>query len=127
MGIDCLESGRGQAFYLTKFMMPPLFILVRDLITSYLSIFDVSFDDKSTRYVAVGNIAIIEDYPSEPMLSLAGRYSKRWDNKDKKFIGKPIEKYPDDQVRCQDSQRTGMNFATKVWSAPLNSAFKAQK
>jgi hypothetical protein len=80
---------------LCKFMIPP-FILVHDLITSYLSIFDVRFDDKSIRYVAVGNIAIIEDDPSEPMLSLAGRYFKRWDKKNKKFISKIVEKYPDD-------------------------------
>jgi hypothetical protein len=82
---------------LYKFMMPPPpSILVRDLITSYLLIFDISVDDKSIRYVAVGNIAIIEDDLSEPTLSLAGRYFKRWDKKDKKFISKIVKKYPDD-------------------------------
>jgi F-box protein 21 len=56
-----------------------------------------SADDKSIRYVAQENIGLSQDAsPSVPLLELAGRYFKRWDEKAKVFVSNIRDEYPDD-------------------------------
>ena len=54
--------------------------------------------DNSVRYVAEENIELIgEDFqPSEAMLKLAGRYFKRWSEKNRDFVSNIRDEYPDD-------------------------------
>lgn len=53
-------------------------------------------DDKSVRYVAEENIETVEDEPSEVLMSLAGRYFKRWNGNAGKFVSNIRDEYPDD-------------------------------
>jgi len=72
MGVDNLDGGRYQCFYT---------ILV---------------DDKSSRYVAEENIDPVDDKPSAALMSIAGRYFRRWDPEMKRFISNIKDEYPDD-------------------------------
>ena len=48
------------------------------------------------RYVAEENIEMVEDEPSEVLMSLAGRYFKRWDRDVGGFVSNIKDEYPDD-------------------------------
>jgi F-box protein 21 len=54
--------------------------------------------DKSVRYVAAENISPCEPgtEPSEALLTLAGRYFKRWDGERGVFVSNVRDEYPDD-------------------------------
>jgi F-box protein 21 len=54
--------------------------------------------DKTTRYVAQQNILPIthDDEPSAALLSIAGRYFKRWDEERCIFVSNVKDEYPDD-------------------------------
>ncbi|KAG8169909.1 hypothetical protein KVR01_000654 [Diaporthe batatas] len=72
MQVDNLRRGRLQPFY------------------------NIVAEDKSQRYVAEENIVIDRERPSEKLLQLAGRYFKRWDDRECKFVSIIQEQYPDD-------------------------------
>ncbi|KAF2278336.1 YccV-like-domain-containing protein [Westerdykella ornata] len=74
MGVDRLQGGRNQSFY------------------------HVLVDDKTVRYVAEENIEPVEPgtEPSAAMLTLAGRYFKRWDRHNNIFVSNVRDEYPDD-------------------------------
>lgn len=52
--------------------------------------------DKTARYVAEENIELTSNFPSQPMMKLAGRYFKRWDSKIGRFVSNIRDEYPDD-------------------------------
>lgn len=72
MGVDDLARGRGQPFY------------------------NIVGDDRSSRYVAEENIELLEDRPEHELLRVAGRFFKRWDEAEKKFVSNVCDEYPDD-------------------------------
>ena len=76
MGVDGLAGGRGQVFY------------------------NVVSADETMRYVAEENInATIADdrfLPHENLMRMAGRWFKRWEVGQKKFVSNVRESYPDD-------------------------------
>ncbi|KAF2641490.1 YccV-like-domain-containing protein [Massarina eburnea CBS 473.64] len=74
MGVDRLDGGRTQSFY------------------------HVLVSDKSLRYVAEENIAMVPEWhePTDAILTLAGRHFKRWDGELRRFISNIKEEYPDD-------------------------------
>lgn len=72
MGVDRLSGGREQPFY------------------------KIIGDDRSSRYVAQENIEVLEDTPPQALLRLGGRFFKRWDKNEKKFISNIRDEYPDD-------------------------------
>ncbi|KAF2433823.1 YccV-like-domain-containing protein [Tothia fuscella] len=72
MGVDGLVKGRGQSFY------------------------HVLVDDKTSRYVAEENIGITDAEPSDALMSLAGRFFKRYDGVERRFVSNIKEDYPDD-------------------------------
>ncbi|KKY16325.1 putative f-box domain-containing protein [Diplodia seriata] len=73
MNIDGLPNGRNQAFY------------------------NVLCEDSSSRYVAEENIQVTADPPPEFLLNkLAGRYFRRWDTTESKFVSNIKDEYPDD-------------------------------
>ncbi|KAI9697505.1 MAG: hypothetical protein M1820_007771 [Bogoriella megaspora] len=72
MNVDSLPRGREQSFY------------------------HVVVSDKSTRYVAEENIRIDTGHPSRRLMTLAGRYFKRWDQEKGAFISNVRDEYPDD-------------------------------
>ncbi|POS73942.1 hypothetical protein DHEL01_v207662 [Diaporthe helianthi] len=72
MQVDNLRRGRLQPFY------------------------NIVAEDKSQRYVAEENIVIDRERPSVKLLQLAGRYFKRWDDRETKFVSIIKEQYPDD-------------------------------
>ncbi|KAK5126437.1 hypothetical protein LTR85_010673 [Meristemomyces frigidus] len=53
-------------------------------------------DDKSIRYVAEENITEVHEKPTEGLMSLAGRYFKRWDEAEGRFVSNMRDEYPDD-------------------------------
>lgn len=53
-------------------------------------------DDNSVRYVAEENIETVEVTVSDSLMSLAGRYFKRWDKSTSTFISNIKDQYPDD-------------------------------
>jgi F-box protein 21 len=53
-------------------------------------------EDKSTRYVAEENIEILHESPPVVLMEMAGRYFKRWDDEEKKFVSNIVDDYPDD-------------------------------
>ena len=54
-------------------------------------------EDSSTRYVAEENIQLTRpDYPAHALLTLAGKYFKRWDSTSHSFISNGKDEYPDD-------------------------------
>ncbi|EKG10770.1 F-box domain cyclin-like protein [Macrophomina phaseolina MS6] len=73
MNIDGLPNGRNQAFY------------------------NVLCEDSSSRYVAEENIQITTDPPPDFLLNkLAGRYFRRWDVQEARFVSNIRDEYPDD-------------------------------
>lgn len=55
-----------------------------------------SVDDSSIRYVAEENVEIIEPGVPTSLISLAGRYFKRWDRENHTFVSNVRDEYPDD-------------------------------
>lgn len=55
-----------------------------------------SVEDTSIRYVAEDNIEIIEPEAPKNLLSLAGRFFKRWDEEERCFVSNIRDEYPDD-------------------------------
>jgi F-box protein 21 len=53
------------------------------------------FDDTSIRYVAEEYMEIITDVPKS-LMSLAGRYFKRWDEETHVFVSNIRDEFPDD-------------------------------
>ncbi|KAF9638547.1 F-box domain cyclin-like protein [Lasiodiplodia theobromae] len=73
MNIDGLPNGRNQAFY------------------------NVLCEDSSSRYVAEENIQVTSDPPPDFLSNkLAGRYFRRWDPLQSKFVSNIRDEYPDD-------------------------------
>lgn len=72
MQVDNLRRGRFQPFY------------------------NIVADDRSQRYVAEENIEIVRERPEPQLLQLAGRYFKRWDDTENKFVSIIRDQYPDD-------------------------------
>jgi F-box protein 21 len=55
-----------------------------------------SVEDTSIRYVAEENIEIIEPEQPISLMSLAGRFFKRWDKDNRVFISNIRDEYPED-------------------------------
>jgi F-box protein 21 len=53
-------------------------------------------EDTSIRYVAEENVEIIEPEVPISLMSLAGRFFKRWDSKQCVFISNIRDEYPED-------------------------------
>jgi F-box protein 21 len=53
-------------------------------------------EDTSIRYIAEENIEIIEPELPVSLMSLAGRYFKRWDRKRRVFVSNIRDEYPED-------------------------------
>lgn len=56
-------------------------------------------EDKSVRYVAEENVEVITPVMSElppTLVTVAGRYFKRWDCASRKFVSNMMDEYPDD-------------------------------
>ncbi|KAG4433175.1 hypothetical protein IFR05_011335 [Cadophora sp. M221] len=70
--VDSLSRGRNQSFY------------------------HALVEDTSIRYVAEENIEIIEPEIPTSLMSLAGRYFKRWDKEKRVFVSNVRDEYPDD-------------------------------
>lgn len=52
-------------------------------------------EDTSIRYVAEENIEIIEPEVPVSLMSLAGKYFKRWDKENHVFVSNIQDEYPD--------------------------------
>ncbi|KIW00373.1 hypothetical protein, variant [Verruconis gallopava] len=72
MRVDNLERGREQSFY------------------------HVLAEDKSHRYVAEDNIVPTDEVPNSALLRLAGRYFRRYDEEQRRFVSNIRDEYPDD-------------------------------
>jgi len=55
-----------------------------------------SVDDTSIRYVAEENVEIIEPKVPISLMSLAGRFFKRWDRERREFVSNIRDEYPED-------------------------------
>jgi len=53
-------------------------------------------EDTSIRYVAEENIEIIEPEIPVSLISLAGRFFKRWDKEERVFVSNIRDEYPED-------------------------------
>ena len=53
-------------------------------------------EDRSVRYVAEENIAIVREDPGENLMALAGQHFKRWDRTNGVFVSNIKDEYPDD-------------------------------
>ncbi len=53
-------------------------------------------EDKSVRYVAEENIALVQEDPGENLMALAGQHFKRWDRTNGVFVSNIKDEYPDD-------------------------------
>ncbi|KAF6219304.1 hypothetical protein HO133_005129 [Letharia lupina] len=53
-------------------------------------------EDKSVRYVAEENIALVQDDPGKDLMVLAGQHFKRWDRTNGIFVSNIKDEYPDD-------------------------------
>lgn len=60
------------------------------------SFYQVLVDDSSVRYVAEDNIGTMQLTVSDSLMSLAGRYFKRWDKSTSTFVSNIKDEYPDD-------------------------------
>ncbi|KAF1988175.1 F-box domain protein [Aulographum hederae CBS 113979] len=76
MGVERLERGGAQSFY------------------------HVLVEDKSVRYVAEENILPVMERPTGELMEIAGKYFRRWDDKEGagggRFVSNLREEYPDD-------------------------------
>ncbi|KAL2072297.1 hypothetical protein VTL71DRAFT_11640 [Oculimacula yallundae] len=70
--VDSLSRGRNQSFY------------------------HAFVEDASVRYVAEENIEVVEPEVPSTLMSLAGRYFKRWDTEQRAFVSNIRDEYPDD-------------------------------
>ncbi|CAK3966431.1 F-box only 21 [Lecanosticta acicola] len=100
MGVDDLPRGREQPFYNAVYDSPPLGNQ-RAFYTTVCVHADFNrADDKSVRYVAEENIGKTEKgddmRPCAALMALAGRYFKRWDDVEKRFVSNLEQEYPDD-------------------------------
>ena len=87
MRIHELARGKHQSFYHVLLVQPPFRWKASNV---------PRVEDKSVRYVAEENIAIIwPEFPSR-LMSLAGRHFKRWDRSDRRFVSNIKDEYPDD-------------------------------
>jgi len=73
--VDTLSRGRHQSFY---HALTP------------------SVEDTSTRYVAEENVEIVDPEIPVSLMSLAGRFFKRWDRGNHRFVSNIRDEYPDD-------------------------------
>lgn len=64
------------------------------LLLSYLTISSV--DDRSVRYVAEENIAIVQQEVGPELMALAGQHFKRFDEASRTFVSNIKDEYPDD-------------------------------
>jgi F-box protein 21 len=55
-----------------------------------------SVEDTSIRYVAEENIEIVEPNMPISLVSLAGRFFKRWDKENHVFVSNIRDEYPED-------------------------------
>jgi F-box protein 21 len=55
-----------------------------------------SVEDTSIRYVAEENIEVIEPDAPFSLMSLAGRFFKRWDREERVFVSNIRDEYPED-------------------------------
>lgn len=53
-------------------------------------------EDKSVRYVAEENIALVQEDPGEDLMALAGQHFKRWDSTNWVFVSNMRDEYLDD-------------------------------
>lgn len=53
-------------------------------------------EDTSIRYVAEENIEIIDLETPRSLMSLAGRFFKRWDREERCFVSNIRDEYPED-------------------------------
>ena len=53
-------------------------------------------EDSSIRYVAEENIEIIEPELPVSLMGLAGKFFKRWDQKERVFVSNIRDEYPED-------------------------------
>jgi F-box protein 21 len=53
-------------------------------------------EDTSIRYVAEENIEIIKPEYPRTLMTLAGRFFKRWDKEKRVFVSNIRDEYPDD-------------------------------
>lgn len=110
MRVDDLPRGREQPFYNVVYASPSTSdpyaarLQPANQMRHYYKIVCVQdtdgssrADDKSVRYVAEENIEIVEvAEPSSALMSLAGRYFKRWDKVERIFVSNLKDEYPDD-------------------------------
>jgi F-box protein 21 len=62
----------------------------------YQSFYHALVEDTSIRYVAEENVEIIQPESPESLMNLAGRFFKRWDSKEHRFVSNVQDEYPDD-------------------------------
>lgn len=99
MRVDDLPRGREQPFYNSVYDAPkkrPGRAYYYVIGKARADTSSLSADDKSVRYVAEENIEVDESEPSEALLQLAGRYFKRWDKGERRFVSNVRDEYPDD-------------------------------
>ncbi|KFZ22666.1 hypothetical protein V502_02868 [Pseudogymnoascus sp. VKM F-4520 (FW-2644)] len=60
------------------------------------SFYHALVDDTSIRYVAEENVEVIEPDNPSSLMSLAGRFFKRWDGSRHRFVSNIRDEYPDD-------------------------------
>ena len=89
MRVDELTRGRHQSFYQVLYVQSP-----KSFVSLGTNLSRV--DDNSVRYVAEENIETVEVTVSDSLMSLAGRYFKRWDKSTSTFISNIKDEYPDD-------------------------------
>ncbi|KAK4497463.1 hypothetical protein PRZ48_011914 [Zasmidium cellare] len=99
MRVDDLPRGREQPFYNSVYASPSkrsarAYYYVVGCTDANAS--SPSADDKSVRYVAEENIEVDESEPGPVLMQLAGRYFKRWDKEERRFVSNIKDEYPDD-------------------------------
>nr|POE96907.1 isoform 2 of f-box only protein 21 [Quercus suber] len=94
MRVDELPRGREQPFYNVVLVFSKA-VGMNDETDSKQRF---SADDKSTRYVAEENIQPHElrQVPNEILMNMAGKWFKRWDGKEGRFVSNIRDEYPDD-------------------------------
>lgn len=93
MNIDGLPNGRNQAFYNVLYVI----FLTNSNCKSKADFYFNRCEDSSSRYVAEENIQVTSDPPPDFLSNkLAGRYFRRWDPLQSKFVSNIRDEYPDD-------------------------------
>lgn len=100
MGVDALPRGREQPFYNAVYESSSPCKAFYLALCARADLASNRADDKSVRYVAEENIGVTEPgdsvKPCEALMRLAGRYFKRWDDSEKRFVSNLVQEYPDD-------------------------------